>query len=343
MAVHQSPGSSRESTSQFNQSSAFPKKEKCPLWLTKLLDSSLGNAEKTRPKLGATTTPTFGYMSSLRRMFVRFAGKNENDERVDTFQLTVNRQCYTLLFVNCVRYDLDLGSIVMDAYVVPLTDSSAQELKTAHTKLQETNMISLDVSQAEFTLWKNLMPVLAERCRTWEHTSSCEYQEKGVPVSICNNESPFCSCGEGKVERKFRKARKTALFAKYATRVAIMPIFPVPYLDPNLVTIAKSKASVTKSEESSPSETKQEKEQKQQALAGPSEPSQSEATEKQEQTQQPPAIPRAQNPHTPKCDHCNKPSETPLKLCSRCGKVHYYGVACQKAAWKEHKKDCVQK
>ncbi|KAI9006755.1 hypothetical protein DFJ74DRAFT_689316 [Hyaloraphidium curvatum] len=43
------------------------------------------------------------------------------------------------------------------------------------------------------------------------------------------------------------------------------------------------------------------------------------------------------------CDACGKHQQGELKLmrCGRCGVARYCGVECQRASWKEHKKDCI--
>ena len=41
-----------------------------------------------------------------------------------------------------------------------------------------------------------------------------------------------------------------------------------------------------------------------------------------------------------RCSHCGKECED-LKRCSVCKHASYCGAACQNAAWKKHKKNCV--
>ena len=41
------------------------------------------------------------------------------------------------------------------------------------------------------------------------------------------------------------------------------------------------------------------------------------------------------------CDACGAADAPELKRCARCRKVHYCSVACQRAAWPQHKRDCV--
>lgn len=50
----------------------------------------------------------------------------------------------------------------------------------------------------------------------------------------------------------------------------------------------------------------------------------------------------SQTPAAPRdiCGHCGSIKLSGLKACTRCEKVKYCNHACQKAAWKEHKKVC---
>mmetsp|Transcript_2261 Transcript_2261/g.5288 ORF Transcript_2261/g.5288 Transcript_2261/m.5288 type:complete len:351 (-) Transcript_2261:92-1144(-) len=55
-----------------------------------------------------------------------------------------------------------------------------------------------------------------------------------------------------------------------------------------------------------------------------------------------PGSPSARSPHTPPkkklCATCEKPTQN---RCARCQAVNYCNAACQRQAWKEHKKECV--
>lgn len=65
-----------------------------------------------------------------------------------------------------MSHDLDLGSIVLDAYVVSLTISIVHELMDAFALLQRKQPLGIVLSRRESILWKRLLPALAERCRT---------------------------------------------------------------------------------------------------------------------------------------------------------------------------------
>ena len=296
----------------------LPKMIKSSTWLSMFMGTSLSDAERAMQVSGSTTTPRFDFKESLNILFASFAGVNKNYGVVNTFQLTVNGDCHTLLFANSVRHDLDLGSIVMDAYVVPLTEPRVRKLMPALGKVIDSKVVAVKLSPGESKLWKSLLPALAERCRSWRHKPNCEYRVKGAPLSTANNKTPLCSCGEGKVDSEFHRNKLWAPFAKHATRIAIMPIFPVPYLEPLMSDIKKDlKASLAKPEVSSPPNTTQEPKQ-----PGPVSPT---------------GASRA-----PKCDSCGR-TGTSLRACTGCGTVKYCNQACQKAAWKEHRTNCVKK
>ena len=98
------------------------------------------------------------------------------DRAIDNRSTTVfglcfegNRDCHTLIFTVDIYRDLDLGSISMEAYVVPFTASRVRELKLALSRLPNIGII---LSDAESILWKRMLPALAERCCTWKHKST---------------------------------------------------------------------------------------------------------------------------------------------------------------------------
>lgn len=209
----------------------LPKQDGSTTWLSEFFGTSMSDAEQIMQKVGRTATPILDFKVTLLTIFDFFVYGDRNNEPVITFQLFLNAHRHTLLFANSLRHDLDLGSIVMDAYVVPLTSSRVRELISSLMVLQHSNQTQLDFSQGGTTLWKSALPALAERCRDWQHQATCEYQKTGAALSTADDQSPLCSCGEGKVGAEFHKNAVWAPFAKYATRVALMPIFPVPYLE----------------------------------------------------------------------------------------------------------------
>ena len=278
-------------------------------WLNLLMGGTLSANEKYLKDHNQDLSihPKSELKESLNIIIQSFAGYNPRamGQPIHIFQLTMshNNSCHTLVFVSGLHHDLDLGSVVLDAWVLPLTHQRVQKLAPGIQNLMsaEPPPVGVSLSDRESTLWKRLLPALAERCRTWNHRASCEYRTKGeIPLSVEEDQSPLCCCGEGKITSSFTKVKQWAPFAKYVTRIAIAPVFPVPYVeslmrfpDPNA-----SNAPITASSATTTTTT---------------------------QRQQ--------------CDSCNA-SSNKLLTCGGCGKVKYCSKECQKVAWKAHKVQC---
>lgn len=287
-------------------------------WLRTFMGTTISDAERplNKPDQATTTNAKFDLKQSLNILFQSFAGLNENATSPSkTFHLALETTgAHTLIFATRLRFDLDLGSVVMEAYVVPFTIPRVKELLQPLHALQATEPRRILVSNDESILWKRMLPALAERCRTWDHKSTCEYQNKGAPLSTEEGKSPLCSCGEGKISgAKLAKLglKEWAPFAKYAIRVAIAPIFPVPYVESSmsdLVNLSRAPPS--------------------QFAAGNSV-----------------LAPTGQKPKlagdVAKCYSCGKAGDR-LLVCGGCRKARYCGLDCQKAARKEHKRDCAR-
>ena len=300
-------------------------------WLPTFMGTTFSDTERSLSRLNQATTTTtttntrHDLKQSLGTMFFSFAGINENHiGPCKTFQLALETTgAHTLIFATALRFDLDLGSVVMEAYVVPLTIPRVKELLQPLHALQGTQPRSIRVSDDESILWKRMLPALAERCRTWNHKSTCEYQTKGAPLSTEEGTSPLCSCGEGMISRtELAKLglKEWAPFAKYAIRVAIAPIFPVPYVE-----LAMSDLLQGPSREAPPPPQSQ----------GPS-------TSIGEGSSVPSPTGQTSRPVVPKCDYCgNGKARDKLLLCGGCRKARYCGSECQKAHRKVHRRDCV--
>ena len=294
----------------------FPKKGDSS-WLRTFMGTTLSDAERSLSMLNQATTTNAksDLKQSLNTLFQTFAGLNEkSDGPAKTFQLTIETTgAHTLIFATGIRLDLDLGSLVMEAYVVPFTIPRVKELLRQLDALVATEPRAIRLSNDESTLWKRMLPALAERCRTWEHKSTCEYWNNGAPLSTEAGKSPLCSCGEGKIsgaELAKLGMKEWAPFAKYAIRVAIAPIFPVPYIESSMSDILKPSQRMRSQHVGGSAPT----------LTGQNLKSAEAAA---------------------KCDNCERAGDR-LQLCGGCRKVRYCGPECQKAARKEHKKECVR-
>jgi MYND finger len=160
-------------------------------------------------------------------------------------------------------------------------------------------IVTITVDEPELVYWKKLLPAMAERCRDWEHTASCEYA-KGIPASLEEGKSSICSCGGGKVEEEFLKEMAWKDFIPHITRVAIAPIFPVPYLESTTGLVEDITHGRSADGDGRP--------------------------------------PQCDGEARKKCQNCKKTEG--VKACAACGKVGYCSRACQRGDWKTHKLLC---
>jgi hypothetical protein len=99
---------------------------------------------------------------------------------------------------------------------------------------------SIKVDSEELDLWRQILSWFAERCRDWQHQSSCEFaKEMACATKDANDVS--CSCGKGQMQVDFIKdIPGWSNIVGFATRAAISPIFSVPVVDPPFDGWAKS-------------------------------------------------------------------------------------------------------
>ncbi|RYP23402.1 hypothetical protein DL765_001107 [Monosporascus sp. GIB2] len=140
-----------------------------------------------------------------------------------------------LLFVRALRLDGAAGSVVADAAALPLTRElvDSRELETFLLVLRELEICVIDVDDAELTLWKRVLPALAERCRTWSHGPDCEYRRPGAsaPLTLLSERQFMCSCGNGRLPADYMRLPEWDVASRHAVRVAISPTFSSPFVE----------------------------------------------------------------------------------------------------------------
>ena len=277
-------------------------------WVHPIFTLSYSDADYAAFKPG-TLSPLQSLKDSIKAIFLAAMGMG--DKKKGTFIASFHfaqrddTGINTLLMVDAVRHDPTTQCIVLDAYVVPLTVSRVQKYYDALAKWTKPSepVLSIGVEPSETRLWKYLLPACAERCRAYPHKSSCEYKVDGVvPRSLEIGKPAICSCGEGKVSASFMANPMHAPFAKIATRVAIAPLFPVPYVE-ECFGILKQGLKVLRQ--------KQDREERTSGLEG-----------------------------CLVCGKTTSEGGVELKRCAKCRKVAYCGRACQTQSWPSHKKDC---
>ena len=174
------------------------------------------------------------FKDSLFSLFMHFTGlQGGGKSRVFSINHPTGGGVHILLFISCLRLELANHTVVLDMAVLPLTDSTVPQMRPFLAALSGIGIRHIVVDDDELRLWKTVLPAFVERCRQWEHRSSCEYKAKGqIPLSFKFGESLLCSCGNGKVPPTLISGvPQWNLASKYVTRAAISPSFSVPYLE----------------------------------------------------------------------------------------------------------------
>ncbi|KAF8208260.1 hypothetical protein K438DRAFT_1961760 [Mycena galopus ATCC 62051] len=143
-------------------------------------------------------------------------------------------ECDTIIFISDVKFDLEAHTLVCDGYVLPLTPALMNIIREDFGKLvREGNIFNIGVYGDEMRTWKQYLPALVERCRSWKHISSCEYGvQNKIPLSTDMHSNPLCSCGRGKNVEGMTKETVWTKLAPFVTRIAMSPLFAVSYLEP---------------------------------------------------------------------------------------------------------------
>jgi hypothetical protein len=141
----------------------------------------------------------------------------------------------TLLFVNELRLDTSTNSIVADVCILPMTNKLifVPVIKNYLAKITTENIMH-PINTADVTgeVWKQLLPVVVERCRSWSHRSNCEYSVRGrAPLTLSHSQIPICGCGQGLALGSFSKVKAWQGLEAFVTRAAIGLLFPSSILD----------------------------------------------------------------------------------------------------------------
>jgi len=224
---------------------------------------------------------------------------DSSKSRVEAFGLHNPRKggTYTLIFVNDIKLDLGAHTIVADACIVPLTKSLIPQIFF----FQSSMHANLETDEYEMRAWRKLLPVLAERCRTWQHSPNCEYLSKGIPIGNLDvdgmEESPICSCGKGKNLGAFGANPKWKMIHKEAIRIAIGPLFATSFLEDSMVGMQGATLDGAGADTN--------------------------------------AFSKFTNMDN--CANCGGSAQQTLQMCSACKKIKYCSKVCH---WKIHRKGC---
>ena len=184
--------------------------------------------EQSLRDAGDRTDTLLNVKNTIHVMVTEFPGSR----RARVFSLHTDKNIDTIIFINALRLDLASYGFVLDAQVLTLSERMVDKVfGTLSAIHREARLIEFHGGEA--VAWKQLLPAFAERCRTWKHGRNCEYLAgKMIPLSLEYDEDPLCSCGKGKdVASEFRKEKAWQSAIPYVTRIAIGPLFGVPYAE----------------------------------------------------------------------------------------------------------------
>ncbi|KAF8914416.1 hypothetical protein CPB84DRAFT_1669124 [Gymnopilus junonius] len=240
---------------------------------------------------------------SISAIFIDHVGLRGQRDNIFGLSDPKNGGIYALIFVNDIKLDLPSHTIVADACVVPLYNAIMGKISSALQRLTNKRFHQVVTLEDEAKVWRLLLPVLAERCRTWKHLSKCEYLSDGIPVALEGpDKSPLCSCGKGKNLGSFGSIPEWKVLHKEATRIAISPLFSFSFME-DMVSAMKNSINKLPNDRTS--------------------------------------APTIALSSSKLCSNCGSHGKPKLMVCSRCKKAKYCSQSCQNAHWKAHKRLCV--
>ncbi|KAK4186930.1 hypothetical protein QBC35DRAFT_474963 [Podospora australis] len=176
-----------------------------------------------------SSSPRLNFKESIFTIFMLASGLQGGQTGLFAISDPEHGGIHMLLFVSAIRLDGAHASVVLDAAILPFTKSlvDSGELEAFLLLLRTLECCTITVDDTELVLWKKCLPALVERCRSWNHDpATCEYVMKGeIPLSNEPGKQVICSCGQGKLPDNFIPLPEWDTAAKYATRVAISPVY----------------------------------------------------------------------------------------------------------------------
>ncbi|KAJ7132148.1 hypothetical protein C8R44DRAFT_612729 [Mycena epipterygia] len=144
-----------------------------------------------------------------------------------------NGGIYTVLYYNGIRMDLASHTFVADVCILPLTEELIEgPLGSKIVGLTQGAVLAITRGDGVVGAWKHLLVAFTERCRSWNHKSSCKYAISGqVPLSMHIRQNPLCGCGEGIGLGALSLDTRWKELAPLMTRAAISPLFAIAYLE----------------------------------------------------------------------------------------------------------------
>ncbi|KAF8417644.1 hypothetical protein EV426DRAFT_554772 [Tirmania nivea] len=208
-------------------------------WLNRHAKEMLGYTKPSQKSDLGIKFPLVPSLFSVITHFTKIRGGSSRFQRPTA--IYVRNPSYFMhgifILVLEVRLDLSSHTIILDACVV--SDENAFELAFAALLGTPEVYYQLDRSEEEMQAWREYVPAITERCRTWSHdTKKCAWiKSRKVPASSEPGTNPLCECGVGTIPEGILKLGDwgismpgaVAALAMHARRAAISPFFPGPW------------------------------------------------------------------------------------------------------------------
>ncbi|KAG8714183.1 hypothetical protein FRC09_017903 [Ceratobasidium sp. 395] len=168
---------------------------------------------------------------SIGSMVLGFSGLKDSPKKVFWLK-ELRSDPFACVLVSGLRLDLTSSTAVLDSAVLCSTNRTESKLHSELRSLAKGSEV-ITTSPDEALAWKRLLPALAERCRTWVHKPNCNHEFHKYPIQPGgSDDNPCCDCGKGAgFDSPAWDVPDWKPLLPYATRIAISPLFPVPYLE----------------------------------------------------------------------------------------------------------------
>ena len=133
-----------------------------------------------------------------------------------------------IIFVTGVRLEPNDCTIVVDAYVLPLTEDILFRISSALSSIL-SHMLQLKCTEGSYELWTSYIKASVERGRYWNHLPSCPHKFQNGDADCL--QQFLCRCGAGKVTKEFQSVKAWKRFTPFVTRCLFTPPFAVPWME----------------------------------------------------------------------------------------------------------------
>jgi hypothetical protein len=160
---------------------------------------------KTQPTSTSVESDVrFAFRDSLFSLFMHFTGLQGQKSHFAALNNPAGGGVHVIILISSLKLDLSNRTVVLDCAVLPLTNRLMPQLGPFLSAFSSRNICHIKVDADELQLWKQNLPAMVERCRSWPHLARCEYRtHSSIPLSTENGEPVICSCGNGKMPANF--------------------------------------------------------------------------------------------------------------------------------------------